>query len=207
MAPKDPYARARQHLRRNDPVMKRLIDRVGSCTLQTGGDLFEIMVRSIVSQLLSTSAARTIFARLQLALGDGGLAPTAILDLDEDAMRKCGLSGAKTTAIRQLASHISAGDLDLYQLEKETDEAVAERLLQLHGVGPWTVQMFLIFGLGRLNILPVGDMGVRAAVRELYALEELPTAPRLREMGKAWLPYCTVAAWYLWRSRGWAPQS
>jgi len=187
--------------------MKRLIQHVGSCTLERGSDRFVVLIRAVISQLISTTAARSVFARLETAVGQCGISPAAILALEEDAMRKCGLSGAKTTSIRQIANLITAGELDLEQLEKATDAEVSSQLLPLRGIGPWTVQMFLIFGLGRLNVLPVGDLGVRAAVREHYGLEELPTVQQLREKGEAWAPYCTIAAWYLWRSRGWVPQS
>ncbi len=93
------------------------------------------------------------------------------------------------------------------RLAELEDEEVTARLVALPGIGPWTVQMFLMFGLGRLNVLPVGDFGLRAAVQEHYGLEQLPTPAQLRATATAWLPYCTIATWYLWRSRGWVPQS
>ncbi len=196
-----------RHLARKDRVMKGLIERIGPCTLQVGVDPFVVLVRSIISQLISTAAVKAVFGRLEQAVGPGGVTAQAILDLGEEKLRGCGLSGTKTATLRELAGKVAAGSLDLNALRQAEDDTVAEQLLPLKGVGRWTVEMFLIFGLGRLNVLPVGDFGVRAAARDLYGLADLATPAQLREKGQLWQPYCTVASWYLWRSRGWVPQS
>jgi DNA-3-methyladenine glycosylase II len=208
MAPSsDTYPDARRHLAKKDRVMKRLIDKVGPCTLQVGIDPFVVLVRSVVSQLISTAAVRTIFGRIEQAMSSSEVTARAILDLDQETLRGCGLSGTKTATIRELASKVSDGSLDLAALKEASDESVADQLLPIKGIGRWTVDMFLIFGLGRLNVLPVGDLGVRAAVRDCYKLDDLATPAQVREKGAPWQPYCTIATWYLWRSRGWVPQS
>lgn len=205
--PADVYTRACRHLARKDAVMKRLIAGVGPCTLQVGVDPFVVLVRTVVAQLISTAAVQTIFARVQKAVGSGGLTARSILDLGVEALRGCGLSGAKTATIRELATRVADGTLDLELLKGADDEVVAEQLLALKGIGRWTVEMFLIFGMGRLNVLPVGDLGVRAGMRDHYGLDALATPAQLRQQGLVWQPYCTIASWYLWRSRGWVPQS
>lgn len=203
----DVYAAACQHVASSDAVMKGLIEKVGPCTLQVLKDPFVVLVRTVVSQLISTAAVRAVFGRMESALGAAGVTPRAILDLGEEALRGCGLSGTKTATIRELARLIDDGTLDLKALKRAKDEEVAGQLLPVKGIGRWSVEMFLIFGLGRLNVLPVGDLGVRAAFRDHYGLDELATPAQLKEKGLAWHPYCTVATWYLWRSRGWVPQS
>lgn len=140
-------------------------------------------------------------------LAPTGMAARAILDLSVDTLRSCGLSGAKTATIRELATRVADGSLDLEQLKAADDEVVAEQLLAVKGIGRWSVEMFQIFGMGRLNVLPVGDLGVRAGMRDHYGLTDLATPAQLREQGQHWRPYCTIASWYLWRSRGWVPQS
>lgn len=187
--------------------MKTLIKRVGRCTFQPGGEPFLLLVRAIISQMISTSAAKCVLGRLETVLGAAGVTPAGVLALEEEALRGCGLSRNKTTAIRHLAELIDSGRLDVSRLAELEDEEVTARLVALPGIGPWTVQMFLMFGLGRLNVLPVGDFGLRTAVQEHYGLEQLPTPAQLRATATAWLPYCTIATWYLWRSRGWVPQS
>jgi DNA-3-methyladenine glycosylase II len=201
------HAAARRHLSRRDPVMKELIAAVGSCTLAPGGDPFALLVRAIVAQLISTKAAATISARVVAAAGDEGVCPAAMLRLGEAGLRPLGLSGAKAQAILDLASRASDGRLPLGRLAGMTDEEIAASLTAVRGIGVWTAEMFLIFGLGRPDVLPVGDLGLRAGVQDRYGLEELPGALRLREIAEPWRPYRSIATWYLWRSRGGVPQS
>jgi DNA-3-methyladenine glycosylase II len=203
----DAFALAQQHLAEKDRVLKRLIEAVGPCTLQVGIDPFEVLVRSIVSQLISTKAALSVFGRVRAALGEQGLTPAAVLALEEETLRGAGLSTAKARAIRELAARVHSRELDLEGLKQHGDDEVMAQLLPVRGIGNWTAHMFLMFGLGRLNVLPVGDMGLRAAVQEHYRLPDLPDAKTLQRKAKKWQPYCTVATWYMWRSRGWVPQS
>jgi DNA-3-methyladenine glycosylase II len=199
------FAQARRHLTRRDAVMKRLAARVGRCTLRPGGDPFEALVRAVVAQMISTKAARAISARITEALGD--IRPETILAAGDERLRTLGLSWAKAASLIDLAQRVTSGELPLARLGEMDDEEVIGRLLPVRGIGRWTAEMFLIFSLGRLDVLPVDDFGLRAGVRDLYALEELPGKAALREVAEPWRPYRSVATWYLWRSRGFVPQS
>lgn len=201
------YAKARRHLSRQDPVLKELIAAVGPCTLAPGGDPFALLVRAIVAQLISTKAARTISERVVAATGEEGICPSAIVKLGEEGLRPLGLSGAKAKAMLDLAAHATDGRLQLERLGEMTDEEIFTGLTAVRGIGVWTAEMFLIFGLGRPDVLPVGDLGLRAAVQERYGLEALPAALQVREIAVPWRPYRSIATWYLWRSRGGVPQS
>jgi 3-methyladenine DNA glycosylase/8-oxoguanine DNA glycosylase len=180
---------------------------IGAFTLQPTGVSFVILVRAIVSQLISTKAAITIFSRLEATLGDGQVAPAAILKAKEETLRSVGLSGTKARALRDLAERVSSGALPLEHLADMTDDEVTARLSAVHGIGPWTTEMFLIFALGRPDVLPVDDFGLRAGVRDVYEMAELPDRKSLRALAEPWRPYRTVATWYFWRSRGGVPQS
>jgi DNA-3-methyladenine glycosylase II len=197
---------ARRHLARRDPVMKDLTTRVGRCPLTPGGDPFTILVRSIVSQLISTKAAVSISSRVEAAAG-GDVTPAAILALGEEGLRPCGLSAAKAMAMLDLAERATDGRAPLDRLAEMSDAEVAACLTEVRGIGVWTAEMFLIFGLGRLDVLPVGDFGLRAGARDMYRLDDLPGSAKLRELADPWRPYRSVGTWYLWRSRGLVPQS
>lgn len=180
--------------------MRTVIERVGPFTLEFREPSFSTLVRSIVYQQLSGKVASVILKRLIDALPDGRLTPQNILRLRPDRMRRLGLSRAKTEYIRDLARRTVKGDVIFESLPGLHDDAVIEHLTQVKGVGVWTAHMFLIFALQRPNVLPVGDLGVRTAMRKLYGLSELPTPAEMQELAKPWHPYCSVAAWYLWRS-------
>jgi DNA-3-methyladenine glycosylase II len=202
------YGTARRHLGRRDPHLKQLMATIGPCRLKPdAGDPFALLVRSIVAQMISTKAAAAVLARVREAMGEKGLTPAGVRALSEADLRAAGLSGAKVRSLRSLADRAVSGELPLDRLEKLTDEEISSHLLPVPGIGTWTVEMFLIFGLGRLDVLPVGDLGVRAGARDLYSLEKLPTAAELFALAEPWRPYRTVASWYLWRSRGAVPQS
>lgn len=202
-APRDPaadlYTRARRHLTRKDPVLKGLIGRVGRCTLRPGGDPFAALVRAVVAQLISTKAAQTIYLRLEAAVGE--LAPAHLLAAGEDKLRGAGLSGAKARGLIDLARHVADDRLPLAQLSELDDEEVIDRLVAVRGIGRWTAEMFLIFSLGRHDVLPVDDLGLRAGVKECYGLPHLPAAKELRALAEPWRPFRSVATWYLWRAR------
>lgn len=198
--------KARRHLCRRDPILKDLIATVGPCTLAPGGDPFALLVRAIIAQLISTQAARTIGARVEEAVG-GKVTAEAMLALGEVGLRPLGLSKAKAQAILDLASRVQDGRAPLDRIDGMSDAEVQACLLEVRGIGVWTVQMFLIFGMGRADVLPVRDFGLRAAVQERYQLEELPGPEQLHELATRWQPYRSIATWYLWRSRGLVPQS
>ena len=197
--------KAQRHLARRDAVLQPLIRAVGPCTLKHSPDHFATLVRSIVSQQISTKAAIAISNRLLAAVGR--FQPKRILAASDDALRGAGLSQGKRLSLRDLAEKCQDGTVPLKKLAGRDDAAVAESLIQVRGIGPWTADMFLIFSLGRLDILPVGDYGLRAGVQKHYALAELPKKDTLHELTESWKPFRSIGTWYIWRSLGGVPQS
>jgi DNA-3-methyladenine glycosylase II len=191
--------KALDHLRRADPVMADIIDRVGPCRIKYIEPVFGSLVRSIVYQQLSGNAAGTIFGRLVAAAGEP-LTPESILALDFEQMRQLGLSKQKASYILDLAAKTAAAELVFERFPRMTNEQILERLTTVRGIGVWTVQMFLMFALRRPDVLPCGDLGIRNAVQKAYGLEAPPPPAQIEELGAKWRPYCTVASWYLWRS-------
>ncbi len=194
--------RAVDVLRAADPKMARAIDVVGPCTMRarTEGTHFDHLARAIVYQQLSGAAAATIYGRFTVQCGGGAPpSPSAVLDHDDATLRACGLSGAKTAAIRDLARHVVDGRLPLDTIETMDDEAIIESLVPVRGVGRWTAQMFLMFRLSRPDVLPVLDLGVRKGAQRIYNMRTLPEADRLAKVARAWRPWASVASWYCWR--------
>jgi len=187
------------HLRRTDPVLAEIIEKVGAYRIEFREPDFETLVKSIVYQQLSGRVANVIFGRLVNAAG-GKLTPENILKLRPARMRSQGLSTQKTAYIRDLARHTRDGHVVFEELDGLADEEVIERLTTVKGIGVWTAHMFLIFALRRTNILPTGDLGIRAAIRKAYGLSDLPKPDEIENLAERWHPYCTVASWYLWRS-------
>lgn len=194
--------RAERHLRGADPVMKGLVERYGRCRLDEAQRevSFDALVRSIVCQQLSSKAAATIYGRFVEAIGGAGPDPESILSTPEERLREAGLSRQKATYLRDLAGRVTDGSVCLGDLHERSDDEVIDELTRVKGIGPWTAQMFLIFHLGRLDVLPVGDLAVRESARGAYELETLSPA-ELRELAEPWRPYRSVASWYLWRFR------
>ncbi len=201
------FTKAQRHLARRDPVMKRLIAHVGACTLQPDPDGFGVLVRAIVSQQISGKAARSISARLAELLGPKGIRPKTVLAATEETLRSAGLSTAKARGVRDLAEKVQSGAVPLKALPSLTDEEVIAHLLPVRGIGRWTAEMFLIFSLGRFDVLPLADYGLREGVRRQYEMDEMPGKERLVELAEPWRPYRSVATWFLWRSFGPVPQS
>jgi DNA-3-methyladenine glycosylase II len=189
-----------RHLSSGDPVLARLIDRIGPYAMEYLEPDFETLVRSIAFQQLSGKVARVIFQRLVAAAGNGRLTPESVLQLRPRKMRAVGLSQQKAAYIRDLARRTRSGEVDFEALPALADEAVCQALTSVKGIGVWTAQMFLIFALRRPDVLPSGDLGIRSAIRNLYGLAELPTPSQVEELARPWRPYGTVASWYLWRS-------
>jgi len=187
------------HLRKNDPVLSAIIERVGDYGIQFREPGFDTLVRSIVYQQLSGKVAKVILDRLLASVG-GEMTPEKILALRPARMRKLGLSTQKTAYIRDLARHTRDRTLRFEELPALSDLEVIERLTQVKGIGVWTAQMFLIFALRRHDVLPTGDLGVRNAIKKAYHLAEPPTPAEMEELARAWRPWCSVASWYLWRS-------
>jgi DNA-3-methyladenine glycosylase II len=192
-------------LRAGDPVMARLVDEHGAIVRkelkeERSGDAYGALLRSIVGQQLSTKAARTIYGRM-LELFDGHApAPRQLLAADPDAIRAAGLSRPKISYLRDLADHVEKGELELDRLDDLPDEEVIEQLTAVKGIGEWSAHMFLMFHLRRPDVLPVGDQGIRNAVRVEYRLRKLPDAKRLEKIAMPWRPYRTLACLYLWSS-------
>ncbi|MES2524672.1 MAG: DNA-3-methyladenine glycosylase [Gemmatimonadota bacterium] len=184
--------------------MAAVIDAVGPCTLlpRVEGTHFDHLSRAIVYQQLSGKAAGTIHGRFLVACGAGPDAPPtpeAVLSHEEATLRACGLSAAKTAAVRDLARHVVDGRLPLDRVEEMDDEAIIDALVAVRGIGRWTAQMFLMFRLGRPDVLPVLDLGVRKGAQRIYRMRSLPEADRLEKVARAWRPWASVGSWYCWR--------
>jgi DNA-3-methyladenine glycosylase II len=206
-SPNPVFPKAQRLLARRDPVLKRLIRQIGPCTLFTNPDRFAVLVQSILSQQLSTRAAATIRARLEEALGPPGITPAAILKSTETRLRAVGLSLAKAGALRDLAKRVVSETIPLAALDDLSEDEIIARLVPVKGIGCWTAEMFLIFSLGRLDVLPVDDWGLRVGVQRQYGLEAPPSRKDLEARGEPWRPYRSIATWYFWRSLGFVPQS
>ncbi len=201
----DPEA-AVAHLRRVDPVLGCFIDRVGPLGLETSTVLspFQAFLEAIVYQQLNGRAAAAIFARVQQAFGsgpDGEIRPFDLVRAPDEELRALGLSRPKIAAIRDLAEHALAERIPpLARLRKMSDEAIIERLTRVRGIGRWTVEMFLIFRLGRPDVLAVDDYGLRKGFARLYGRPDLPGRREFAAAGEIWRPFRTAASWYLWRA-------
>ena len=192
--------KAINHLKKADPVMAAIIAKAGPYRAGYTDPVFQTLVRSIVYQQLNGKAALTIFNRLAEAVKVSPMTPEAVLQLRPQKMRTVGLSKQKTLYIRELARLTRDGAIQFERLPEMEDAAIIETLTRVKGVGVWTVQMFLMFALQRPNVLPVGDLGVRAAMKKAYGLAELPKPQEMERIAAAWHPYCSIASWYLWRS-------
>lgn len=187
------------HLRK-DRALRKVIDAVGPFNLRPTRDRFSVLVRAIISQQISTAAARNIRGRLEALLEPEELTPENLADLDLTELRSVGLSRQKAAYLLDLAQKTLDGIVDLKKIGRLSDEAVIEMLTQVKGIGRWTAEMFLIFSLGRLDVLPVDDLGVRSAIKNLYGLDELPNKKTCIELAASWRPYASIASWYCWRS-------
>ena len=196
------YAKARRHLMRHDPRLGSLVKRFGPCGLERSHEMdrFGLLVRSIVSQQLSSKAAMTIHGRVLAALETEHATPEALLAIGDDRLRACGLSRAKVASVRDLATKVIDGSLALDALDAMDDASVIEAMTTVRGIGRWSAEMFLIFRLRRPDILPVGDVGVQRAMRAVYGLRKHPSPARMTELARPWRPYRSIACWYLWRS-------
>ena len=205
------------HLKKSDPVLRALIERIGPCRMQFSEPRFDSLAEAIVYQQLNGKAALTIFNRF-LALAGEPLTPESILRLTDDQLRAAGLSQQKAGYLRDLAEKTRGGTLDFPALAKLSDQEVIERLTQVKGVGVWTAQMFLMFSLRRPNVLPTGDFGIRMAIHRHYLngfqrrsaassrkpgrarKPRLPDPEQMEKIAKPWEPYRSLACWYLWQS-------
>ena len=187
------------HLKKSDPVLAAIIERVGPYRVEYGDPTFHSLAEAIVYQQLNGKAAVTIFKRFSDLAGTP-LTPAGILKLTDAQMRSVGLSKQKSSYLKDMAQRAAQGELDFSRLGEMTDDEVIEHLTQVKGVGVWTAHMFLMFTLRRPNVLPTGDYGVQNAIRKHYRKRKLPKPAQMEKIAKCWEPYRTVACWYLWRS-------
>jgi len=203
---------ARLHLQKADPIMKRLIKVHGPFTAKAQVDRFGTLADSIVSQQISTAAARTIKNRIREAviqrsktqLGSTssaqGFSAEGLLLFSVEELQPLGVSRQKAGYLLDLADKIKSEEIHLKQMHKRDDQQVIDELTKVRGIGTWTAQMFLIFSLARLDVLPVDDLGLKKAIKKEYQLAQIPTPNQILEIAQPWRPYATVASWYLWRS-------
>jgi DNA-3-methyladenine glycosylase II len=206
------------HLKKSDPVMRAIIERVGAYRIEYGPPEFHSLAEAIIYQQLNGKAAVTIFNRFAALAGEP-LTPEGILRLSDEQLRAVGLSKQKSSYLKDLAAKTAAGLLDFARLPDLPDEEVIEHLTQVKGIGVWTAQMFLMFSLKRADVLPTGDFGVRMAMHKHYLHRQrgktskksgaksggkkpspLPTPEQMEKIAACWRPYRSVACWYLWRS-------
>ncbi|WP_245912742.1 DNA-3-methyladenine glycosylase family protein [Limnohabitans curvus] len=192
------WAEACKHLVKKDRVMKRLIPQFGEASLQSRGDAFVTLARSIVGQQVSVKAAQTVWDRFVKL--PRKITPANVLKLKVDDMRAAGLSARKVEYIVDLALHFDNGALHVKKWSEMTDDAIIEELVAIRGIGRWTAEMFLIFHLMRPNVLPLDDVGLINGISHNYFSGEAVSRSEAREVAAAWVPYCSVATWYIWRS-------
>jgi DNA-3-methyladenine glycosylase II len=193
------WAAAVRHLRRVDPHLRAIIDRIGPCRLEPHPDRFSALVRSIIGQQISTKAAASINARL-VALGGEPHRPARLIEIGEADLRTVGLSSAKARYVLNLAEAVASGQVPLDEFDDSWDDlAITQALTAVKGIGVWTAEMFLIFALNRPDVLPAGDLGVRVALRDRHGLAELPKPGECHALAELWRPYRSIAIWYLWK--------
>lgn len=191
--------KAMNHLKKSDPVLRAIIDRVGPCRMEFGPAEFCSLAEAIVYQQLNGKAAVTIWKRFAALAGEP-VTPEGILRLSDEQLRSVGLSKQKSAYLKDLAAKTAAGLLDFSKLSALSDDDVIQHLTQVKGIGVWTANMFLIFSLRRPNVLPTGDYGVQVAVKKHYKKRKLPKPKDMEKIARAWEPYRSVACWYMWRS-------
>ena len=187
------------HLKKSDPVLRAIIERVGPCRMEFGPAEFCSLAEAIVYQHLNGKAAVTIWKRFAGLAGEP-VTPEGILRLSEVQLRSVGLSKQKSAYLKDLAAKTASGLLDFSKLQDLSDEEVIKHLTQVKGIGVWTAHMFLIFSLRRPNILPTGDYGVQMAVKKHYKKRKLPKPVEMERIARVWEPYRSIACWYMWRS-------
>jgi DNA-3-methyladenine glycosylase II len=188
-----------RHLKKSDPILCAIIERIGPCRMEYGPPEFHSLAEAIVYQQLNGKAAVTIFNRFAALAGEP-ITPEGILKLNDAQMRSVGLSKQKSSYLRDMAERAARGELDFTRLPDMTDAEVVKHLTQVKGVGVWTAHMFLIFTLRRPNVLPTGDYGVQAAIKKHYKKRKLPKPEQMEKIARPWEPYRSVACWYLWKS-------
>jgi len=194
----DYWQEATQTLASRDPVLAPLITRHRPFQLGARGDAFQTLARAIVGQQISVKAAQSVWERLVACVGR--MQPKHVLRVDVDNLRAAGLSQRKAEYVRDLAQHFAAGAIDVSSWPQTDDEAIIEQLVEVRGIGRWTAEMYLIFHLGRPNVLPLADLGLQRGLDLNYNRGKPISARKLRAVTRAWSPWCSVGTWYMWRS-------
>ncbi|CAN5421956.1 DNA-3-methyladenine glycosylase [soil metagenome] len=193
---------AAEHLGKHDALLKGVIKRYGPCTIRPHKDYYQELVDSIISQQLSVKAAAAIEGRFRDMFGGQFPSPEQILTKSPDELRAIGFSYAKGNYVRDLAQHVLDGKVRFDHLDTLTNKEVATELTAVKGIGEWTAHMFLMFCMGRSDVLPVGDLGIRNGIRALYGLSSAPSPDEIRDIAhkNQWHPYESIASWYIWQS-------
>ena len=194
------HAAASRHLAHADPVMRDLVACLGPCRLTPRRPYFPVLCDAIISQQLSAKAAATIFDRFAALYPKRRPSPSAVTTTPHVKLKAAGLSGQKVRYVKELAAGFQDGRIQMHRLVRQSNEHIIRTLASIAGIGRWTAEMFLIFSLNRLDVLPVHDLGIRKAAQRCYGLRALPTTEKLQAIGRIWHPYVSVASWYLWRS-------
>ena len=196
------YRASINYLKRVDPVLAQVIERVGPCRIRIAaeGTHFQALTRSIVFQQLSGKAAATILSRVSALFPENTPTPEGVSRVTDEQFRAAGLSRQKIGYLRDLATKVSSGDLPLDAVETMSDDDLIAHLVQVKGIGRWTAQMFLMFRLGRIDVLPELDLGIQNAIQRAYRKRKRPTPKQVKKIGAKWTPHSSVACWYLWRS-------
>jgi DNA-3-methyladenine glycosylase II len=189
------------HISRVDPKLRQLVKKHGPIEFTTGDDPFESLVEAIISQQLNGRAARMIFGKLKALLHTDIIDAPSLHKVSASRLRKVGVSPQKIRYLRDLSSRVVRGKLNLENLKNMPDDEVIQILDEVKGIGPWTAHMFLLFTLGRPDVLPVDDLGIQTSIRNVYSLRQLPDGKRIQKIAKNWHPYCSVASLYLWHSK------
>lgn len=198
---KELLAQAAAHLQNSDPVLARVIERIGPPKLRRERDAWRALASSIIGQQVSVHAARAIRGRFAAIIAEREFPlPADIGSTPDEVLRGAGLSGNKVLAIRDLARHFEEGKIATRRFSKMSDEEIIQALIPVRGIGRWTAEMFLVFSLGRPDVLAVDDLGLRNAMKKLYDLSEAPKPDAMRQIAAPWQPFRSVASWYLWRS-------
>jgi DNA-3-methyladenine glycosylase II len=194
----DYWHEAIRDLSKRDPILRKLVRNYPEANLRSRGNAFSTLARSIVGQQISVKAAQSVWERVVAA--SGKIAPGRMLALSDTQLRNCGLSWQKVSYVKDLAAHFADGRIKPRRWAKEDEETIISELVVVRGIGRWSAEMFLIFHMLRPNVFPVDDLGLQRAIERLYNNGELLNKQEMREIGKRWEPWCTVATWYLWRS-------
>jgi DNA-3-methyladenine glycosylase II len=189
------------HICKVDRELRRLIKKHGLFEFACETDPFESLVEAVISQQLNGSAATSIFTKLKSSLDGELVTAQSIIDLPLSKFRKAGVSPQKIRYLKDLSTRVVNGHLSLRGLGAMSDEDVVHTLDEVKGIGPWTAQMFLLFTLGRSDVLPVDDLGIQSSIRKVYGLRKRPSRERIRQIAKDWHPYCSIASLYLWRTK------